>query len=494
MKPGAEQAAAGDAAPAAPAPAPAPFERRLDARLVLSVVACGIMSFAGVVVETSMNITFPALMREFSVDTSTVQWITTGYLLVLSCVVPLSSFFKRRFCMRGLFVAAALLFTAGTVLCAAAPAFWALVAGRVVQGVGTGLALPLMFNIIIEQAPRSHMGLMMGVGTLITATAPAVGPSVGGLVAETLGWRAIFLGLLPFLAVSLAMGVASIRQSSPTERARFSAGQFVVLAASFTCLILATTSASGSGWASARVLGLLAAAVVLAGLFCALASRSSRPLVRVEAFRSVPFSLSVVYVVLFQAIVLGLGYLIPYYAQAVLGAGETAAGCLLLPGCIVGAALAPLGGRILDRLGAPRPLAFGALAQLAAMACFCTFGFGDSLPVLAAVYVLIPIGQGFSMANTMTNGLAHLPARLQADGNAVFNTFQQLGGAVGTAVATSIVGAAQAALPESLAAATAAGTHTACLVLLGASLVCVACMAGVLASGRRGQRAARAAG
>ena len=477
----------GAAAAPVPAGAPAPgaFERRVDARLILSVVACGIMSFAGVVVETAMNITFPTLMAEFSVDTASVQWITTGYLLVLACVVPLSSFFKRRFRTKTLFVAAIALFAAGTVLCAAAPAFWMLIAGRVVQGLGTGLALPLMFNIIIEQAPLNRMGLMMGVATLITATAPAVGPSVGGAIVQTWGWRTIFLVLLPFLAVSFACGVRAIRQVAPTERARFSAGQFALLAGSFACLVFATSAASTSGWLSGRVLGLLTGFIVLLAGFAAAARCASEPLIDVRVFGSAPFALSVAYVVLFQAIVLGLGYLIPYYAQAVLGAGEMQAGCLLLPGCIVGAVLAPLGGRILDALGPARPLMFGAVVQLAAMACFWAFGFGGQAWVLAAVYVLIPIGQGFSMANTMTNGLAHLPEALKPDGNAVFNTLQQLGGAVGTAVATSIVNAAQALQPTDLVAGTAAGTQDACLVLLCVSAVALACTVGALACGGR---------
>ena len=118
------------------------FERRLDARLVLAVVAVGIMSFAGVVVETAMNIAFPALMEEFGVSTSTVQWITTGYLLVLAAIMPISSFLNRRLRTRTLFALAMAAFLAGTVMCAAAPHFTVLILGRLVQGVGTGIALP----------------------------------------------------------------------------------------------------------------------------------------------------------------------------------------------------------------------------------------------------------------------------------------------------------------------------------------------------------------
>ena len=106
------------------------FNRTFDARLVTSVVACGIMSFSGVVVETSMNVTFPTLMAEFSVGTSTVQWITTGYLLVLSLMIPLSSFFKRTFKLKSLFIFSACTFLAGTLLSALAPSFAVLLGVR----------------------------------------------------------------------------------------------------------------------------------------------------------------------------------------------------------------------------------------------------------------------------------------------------------------------------------------------------------------------------
>ena len=158
------------------------FERRLDARLVVSIVAVGIMSFAGEAVETAMNVAFPALMGEFGVNTATVQWVTAGYLLVLSAIMPVSSFLNRRFRARTLFLAAMLTFLAGTIMSAAALHFALLIGGRILQGIGTGVALPLMFNIVLQQVPHERMGTMMGLATLITAIAPAVGPSLGGFL------------------------------------------------------------------------------------------------------------------------------------------------------------------------------------------------------------------------------------------------------------------------------------------------------------------------
>lgn len=134
--------------------------KKIDLKLILSIVATGIMSFSGVVVETAMNVTFPSLIEEFQIGTSSVQWITTGYLLVLAAVTPVFSL---------------------------------LLLGRLIQGVGTGIALPLMFNITMEQVPEEKLGVMMGTASLITAMAPAVGPSLGGFIVNHFGWRIVFI-------------------------------------------------------------------------------------------------------------------------------------------------------------------------------------------------------------------------------------------------------------------------------------------------------------
>ena len=455
------------------------FQRRIDAKLILSIAACGLMSFSGVVVETAMNVTFPSLMSEFNVSTGLVQWVTTGYLLVLTAIMPLSSLLKRRFHTKTLFLAAICLFIAGTLCCGAASAFWMLVLGRVIQGVGTGLALPLMFNIVVEQAPFDHMGTIMSIATLVTALAPAVGPSAGGYIVTTWGWRTIFWALMPLLIISLIAGVYAIRQVSETQSVKFSAVQFIALAAGFSCLVFAANAASTDGWLSVKVLGLLGAAIALLAAFCVTSKRSDSPLIRIDIFRNRKFVLCLIYAVLLQAVVLGLGYLLPYYGQVVCGQNAFDAGCLLLPGCIVGVVLTPMGGRILDLLGARRPLTLGSLFLLGAMVLYVCLALGSEPWVLMAIYILVPICQGLSSSNSMTCGLGFLPEDLKTDGNASFTTLQQLGGALGTAVCTSIVNASQTTNASDLVAGTVAGTSTSLYVLLAISTVGVLCILGV---------------
>ena len=452
------------------------FERMLDVKLVLSIVATGIMSFSGVCVETAMNVTFPELMREFSVNTATVQWMTTAYLLVLAAVVPASGFLGRRFKTKHIFCFAMAFYIAGIVCGMTAQVFPALLLGRVLEGIGTGVALPLMFNIITEQAPLAHLGFMMGVGSLVTAIAPAVGPSAGGWLAETFGWRAIFAALLPLLVIAFAMGICSIRQSHETGREPFDLPGWACLAAGFACLVFAVDEGANVGWTSPVIICLFAAFIALVALFVRRERGCEAPLIRLDIFANRGYVLGLGVIVSLQFGILGLSFLLPNFAQLVDGAGQAQAGTVLLWGCLLGAVCTPFSGRILDRFGARPPIVSGAALALAATAVLAAIAPGMTVAEATVAYAFFAVGQSLMYGNNMTCALRFLPAEIKADGNAMFTTLQQLAGAIGTSVAAAVVNAAQAgAAAGDMAAATAAGTQTALVVLACAVCASLAC-------------------
>lgn len=450
------------------------FHRRADCRFFLSILAAGLLSFTGVVIETAMNITFPTLMQEFSIPTSTVQWITTGYLLVLAIVIPASSYLKQRFPMKSLFLAANLLFLAGTLLDASAMSFSQLLAGRLLQGAGTGIALPLMFLIVMEQAPLEKMGLMMGSAMLICALAPAVGPSIGGYIVSTFGWRMIFIALTPVLIFSLLAGTFAIRQSSAYGPRAFDAPGLFFLALAFTAFLVLTSYMGTLLQMPLVFLMLLMAAVFSLLLFIRqerrLLATGRQPLLNITVLQHPSFTLSALGLLLFQFICLGIGFLLPNFAQLVQGESAFLAGCILLPGCIVGAAFAPLSGRIYDAFGARKPLLFGSLLLLLSLTAFQLAIPSCSIAVLAVIYVFFALGQGLSVGNILTYGLGRLPKSIRPDGNAVCNTVQQLAGAAGTSIPAAIVMSSQHTIPI-LSEATSIGTRHAFLLLFAAALL-----------------------
>ncbi len=408
-------------------------------KLTGKIFATGMMSFCGVVSETAMNVTFPALMNEYGIGTSTVQWITTGYLLVLSLVITMSSYLKRNCSQRTLFLIAISGFIFATMLCFWAPSFAALMIGRMIQGVGTGIALPLMFNIILTEAPKEKMGTFMGVGMLVTAVAPAVGPVLGGSIVDLFGWRYIFLSLMPLLLVSLVLGCVLIKRSVPTERSRFHAFDYALIVVGYTTFILAMVQASSAGWISVEVLSLLAVAVVSLGWFVHQSRKEEHPLLRVEVLGHGKYMMALIAILIIQFSVLALGYIIPNYSQIVNHTNAFTAGGLLVPGCVVGAILSLFSGRLLDKVGARIPIVLGFGFMFTSALLFSCYGTSMTTTMFYLFYVVYTIGQGLACASTITFGLAQLPKDLSADGNALINSFQQLSGAMGTAVVSTIV-------------------------------------------------------
>ena len=158
--------------------------------VMVGVLLVGVL--LAVLNQTLLSPALPAIMGDLQVDATTVQWLTSGYSLVEAVVIPLSAYLIGRFSTRQLFISAFALFTAGSLAAAVAPNFWVLLLGRVLQAACTGMSMPMVFTVILLVFPREKRGTAMGVIGLIIGFAPAVGPSVAGLLVDSVGWRALF--------------------------------------------------------------------------------------------------------------------------------------------------------------------------------------------------------------------------------------------------------------------------------------------------------------
>ena len=470
---------------------PANIDDRIQPTLVSSIVATGIMAFIDILTETLTNVLFPELMAEFHVDTSTIQWLTTGYLLMVSLVTPLSSYLKRKYPLKNIFLAEILLCIADCLMAACTLNFPMLMIARLLQGAGTGTALPLMFNIILEQSPRTRIGMFMGIGGMIVAVAPALGPTVGGLVGTFMPWRWIFVIMLPFLLVSLLLGLKNIHQVVPVEDAHINPLHVLLLAIGFVSFVFAldrggavitAISAGDKGAVGACVFAvvLLCLSIAMLVLFAFVSRRAFSPLVRLGMLRSVKFRWHLLAYVLLQFVTIGFGYLIPNGTQLGFGASVLVAGVLVLPGALLGAAMGPVAGSLLDKFGPVRPMSVAmAAALLGTVSMVVLIGPGSNVIMIGACYFIYMVGFSMCFANTMTCGMAPVHPEFKADGNALFNTFQQLSGAVGTTVMSVCLGMAQSGHGQvgsaSFVAATQRGMHWGFIVL--ALAVAGACLA-----------------
>lgn len=438
----------------------------MNSKTLRAVIATGILSFAGIVVETAMNVAFPTLMSDFHVSTSAVQWLTTGYLLVLALVIPTSSFLKRSFKTKTLFIISNLFFILGTVAAMVAPSFAIILLGRLIQGIGTGIALPLMFNIIVEQVPISKTGTVMGFANLIIAIAPAVGPTMGGFIVKMFGWRVIFLVLLPLLVISLILGITSITQKSAIEHLKFDFISWIILAIAFSSLVFATNQASISGWLDWRVIALLLVSVIAIIGFYRYSKKPQHPLIRTNVFLNWRFDLSMIALMISQFSILGTSFLLPNFAQLSLHQNAFIAGLLLLPGTTLGIFLSLLGGKMYDVWGARKPIMLGFILYAIATLLFSIFMPKMTIWMIIIFFAIAIMGQAFSSGNTMTSGLHQVENQFSTDANAVLNTVQQLAGALGTSIVATIVAEHQN-VTHQIAFGTMIGVRTAfCLLFI----------------------------
>ena len=465
---------------------------RIPMKLIGAIVAVGSLAFIGILTETVMTVLFPQLMREFNVDTATVQWITTIYRLAVAATMPLSSFIKRRFRNKTIFVAAVVLAVLGSLIMIVAQAFPLILAARVIQGIGSGMATPLMMNIILEQSPRSKVGRLMGVGSLVITVAPAIGPTVGGAVTSVLPWRAIFVIVIPIiLLISLPVGLKCIQQKHPTEDAVLNPLQFVSIVLALCGLIMFLNQAGVAVGAAVSggemtMPALVAVVSLVAGigslLFFGWSSRRSfSPLIRLGFLRNRIVLLHLLPYAILPMVGIGFGYVITNLAQLSLGTDAFVAGALVLPGALIGAFCAPIGGMLYDKFGPTRPIltAFSVATIATVLLLVCSMHLTPAL--LAGLYFIFGLSYALEFSNIMTSALREVPPAFTPDGNAVFQTSMQFGGAAGTALFSTILSVAQAGSGEEgspeFAHATAVGgawTFAVMVAICALSVVCLA--------------------
>lgn len=406
-------------------------------KLVGAILATGLMSFAGVLIETAMNVTFPTLIQQFGITTSDVQWVTTIYLLVISIIVPISTFLLKRFQLRTLFLAANMFFLAGLVIDFLSPTFAILLLGRLFQGASTGIALPLMFHIILTYSPYEKRGATIGLGNLTTSIAPAIGPTYGGLLTAHWSWNAIFLFLIPVLLISLFLGLSSIPKNTVQRSGHLDSLSVLAIVMLFSGFLLFLNQ-----------LGTIASLVPLAigliglGLFWQRA-KGPHPLIRLDVLQNQSFRLFLCGFLVCQFLLLGVSFVLPNFVQIVLGKDAFTAGLIMLPGAAIGAILAPIAGRLLDKVGPKKPILLGMVLIVIGWLALALLLRSIFIWGLVAGHVFYMIGIGLSYSNMMTTGLNKLTPELYADGNAILNTLQQFSGAVATAIVATIINLSQ---------------------------------------------------
>jgi DHA2 family lincomycin resistance protein-like MFS transporter len=403
-----------------------------------------VSAFVMILNETILSVALRALTIDLHVSTTTIQWLTSGFLLTMAVVIPVTGFLLERFTPRQVFLASLMAFSVGTLINALAPGFEVLLVGRVVQACGTAVMLPLLMTTVMRLVPPLRRGATMGTITIVIAVAPAVGPTIGGAVLSSLGWRWMFWIVLPLAVAALLVGVFWFRPTGRPRPVPLDLWSMLLSAIGFGG-VLYGLSALGQSAGGGRSLPLwisTCVGVAAVAVFCRRQirlQRADRALLDLRPFTYRDFTVALVVSALLFVCLLGIAAItLPLYLQVVLHTSTFVTGLAVLPGGLMLGLLGRPVGTLFDRFGA-RPLVIpGALAMAVSLWVFALLGPGSSLVVVIAGHVLFMAGFGFLITPLMTASLSVLPNRLHSHGSAILSTVQQLAGAAGTAAFVSV--------------------------------------------------------
>jgi EmrB/QacA subfamily drug resistance transporter len=404
---------------------------------IIAVLMIG--AFIAFLNNTLLNVALPSIMKDLDVDTSTVQWLTTGFMLVNGILIPTTAFLIQKYTVRRLFLVAMGLFTIGTLIAGIAHAFPLLLTARMVQASGSAIMMPLLMNVMLVSFPIEKRGAAMGVFGLILMFAPAIGPTLSGWIIEHYDWRMLFHFVTPIAAVILIIGFMRLKDKK--EKVNISLDFFSLLLSSigFGGLLYGFSSAGSRGWDSPHVYLTITIGVVSLVWFILRQLKQDRPMLNFRIFKYNMFALSSAISAIVNIAMFSGFLLLPIYVQTIRGISPFDAGLMLLPGAIVNALMSPVTGRLFDKIGGRILAVVGLSITTITTYFFSRLSFETSYMSLVLLHAIRMFGMSMVFMPVSTNGLNQLPKRFYPHGTAMNSTMQQVSAAIGTGLLITIM-------------------------------------------------------
>ena len=456
-------------------------ETQLSSRDTKVIATLLVATFVVILNETIMGVALPVLMVDLDLTAGTVQWLTTAFMLTMAVVIPTTGFLLQRFSTRTVYAAALGLFSSGTLLAGLAPGFWVLLLGRIIQASGTAIMLPLLMTTILTLVPLQRRGAVMGNVSIAISVAPAIGPTLSGLILQYLSWRFMFLLVLPIALAALAYGLRGLVNVNADGDQPLDIVSVLLSVPGFGGIVFGLSQLGESGHGSSAW---IAPVSLVVGVIClvlfVLRQRAliagKGPLLDLRAFGFPMFRRGVALLCIAAVALFGAIILLPIYFQNVRGLSTLETGALLLPGGLLMGLLGPLVGRLFDRYG-PRWLSTGG-ATLLVLTMLALTQVTPQTPIalLLGIHLVLSTGLAFLFTPAFTTALNPLPPHLYSHGSAILSTLQQVAGAAGVALLVTIMTlrmTSRVAGGAEEIAAEVAGLHLAFLVAAGIGLVAV---------------------
>ncbi|MEH6904895.1 DHA2 family efflux MFS transporter permease subunit [Neobacillus drentensis] len=408
----------------------------INKKVLLTVLILG--CFLSTLNQTLLNVALSNLMDVFTVSPTTVQWLSTGFMLVNGVLVPITAYLMKRFSTRQLFISSMLFLLIGSILCAVAPNFAILLSGRMIQAIGAGIIMPLLMTVVMFIFPLEKRGSMMGLIGLAIIFAPAIAPTLAGFIIDYSSWRWLFIGLIPLVVIVILLAMKYLINVSETAKTKLDVMSVIFSTIGFGLILYGFSNAGSRGWDDKLVIGTILVGIVTTAIFCLRQIKSSDPLLNLSVFKNKVFTLTSILNIIVTMMMYADMILLPIYLQN--GRGFTAfeAGLLLLPGAVVNAFMSPVTGKMYDRFGAKPLFIIGLLFIIPSMWVVTDLTETTTFIFLMIRTIFLRIGLSFITMPLNTASLNVLPRSLVTHGTAVNNTVRQISGAIGTAIVITI--------------------------------------------------------
>lgn len=397
--------------------------------------------------QTLLSPAYPSIMADLGVDATTVQWLTSAYSLVEAIVIPLSAYLIGRFPTRKLFIAGISLFAIGSLLAAFSPFFGVLLLGRIFQASACGVVMPMVFTVILLVFPREKRGSAMGIVSLVIGFAPAVGPSLSGLLVESIGWRSLFVLVTALAVLIVILSAIFLKSYGEFEPTSFDKPSVALCSIGLLCLLYGLATITSSTNIAIPVVLIVVGAIFLT-FFVRRQLKLDVPLLKVDVLKSHKYAIVVTLVAMLQAALVGTGVLLPIYLQNLLGVSALQTGLIMLPGAVLGAITGLFAGRLFDKLGVRRVAIPGAIVAAIGGCGLVGFGLDSPIPYVIVIYTCLGVGMQALVTPLNTWGINTLDNRVIQHANALQNTLNQVGASLGTAILVSLSATSTFLFPE----------------------------------------------
>jgi MFS transporter, DHA2 family, lincomycin resistance protein len=423
--------------------APVVLETAGRNRLVINLLL--VATFVVILNETLMAVAIPRLMRDFNVTAGAVQWLTTAFLLTVSVVIPVTGFLLQRMNTRPVFVWAMSLFSLGTLIATLASNLEMLILARIIQASGTAIMMPLLMTTVMTLAPPETRGKTMGFISTVISVAPAIGPTISGVILNYLSWRWLFILVLPISLGALALGARRIQNVTTPHHAPIDGISVILSGVAFGGIVYGISNIgvpAASGMLSGGIWSALGAVFLVVFVVRQMSlQKTGYPLLDLRTFDSRNFTVSVLLMASLMMALFGTIILLPIYLQNVLGLSTLQTGLLLLPGGLLMGLLGPHVGRLYDKAGPIRLLIPGVIVVSAVLWAMTLLGTATWVGYILAGHVVMSVGFAFLFTPLFTVSLSSLSPRLYSHGSAVIGSIQQVAGATGVALFVALMSA-----------------------------------------------------